>query len=70
MKHVIITEAYSINQAKLQMETNYFGAIRTMQAVLPSMRKSGIGLIVNTSPLAGHFSPPFCGTYAATKHAL
>jgi NAD(P)-dependent dehydrogenase (short-subunit alcohol dehydrogenase family) len=36
-----ITEAFSVEQAKFQMETNYFGAIRTMQAVLPSMRKAG-----------------------------
>ncbi|MCB0738868.1 MAG: SDR family oxidoreductase [Bacteroidetes bacterium] len=65
-----ITEAFSIEQAKFQMETNYFGAIRVMQAVLPSMRKSGSGLIINTSSLVGRMSPPFFGTYTATKHAL
>jgi NAD(P)-dependent dehydrogenase (short-subunit alcohol dehydrogenase family) len=65
-----ITEAFSVEQAKFQMETNYFGAIRVMQAVLPSMRKSGSGLIINTSSLAGRMSPPFFGTYTATKHAL
>jgi NAD(P)-dependent dehydrogenase (short-subunit alcohol dehydrogenase family) len=52
------------------METNYYGAIRTMQAVLPSMRSSGSGLIINTSSLVGRMSPPFFGTYTATKHAL
>jgi NAD(P)-dependent dehydrogenase (short-subunit alcohol dehydrogenase family) len=65
-----ITEAFSIQQAKFQMETNYFGAIRVMQAVLPSMRKAGSGLIINTSSLVGRMSPPFFGTYTATKHAL
>ena len=65
-----ITEAFSVEQAKFQMETNYFGAIRVMQAVLPSMRKSGSGLIINTSSLVGRVSPPFFGTYTATKHAL
>lgn len=65
-----ITEAFSIEQAKFQMETNYFGAIRVMQAVLPSMRKAGAGLIINTSSLVGRMSPPFFGTYTATKHAL
>ena len=65
-----ITEAFSVEQAKFQMETNYFGAIRVMQAVLPSMRKVGSGLIINTSSLAGRISPPFFGTYTATKHAL
>lgn len=65
-----ITEAFSVEQAKLQMETNYFGAIRVMQAVLPSMRKACSGLIINTSSLVGRMSPPFFGTYTATKHAL
>lgn len=65
-----ITEAFSVEQAKVQMETNYFGAIRVMQAVLPSMRKAGSGLIINTSSLVGRMSPPFFGTYTATKHAL
>lgn len=68
--YIGITEAYSVAQAKRQMETNYFGAIRTMQAVLPSMREAGSGLIINTSSLVGRMSPPFFGTYTATKHAL
>ncbi len=65
-----ITEAFSVAQAHQQMETNYYGAIRVMQAVLPSMRKAGAGLIINTSSLVGRMSPPFFGTYSATKHAL
>jgi NAD(P)-dependent dehydrogenase (short-subunit alcohol dehydrogenase family) len=65
-----ITEAFSVEQAKFQMETNYFGAIRVMQAILPTMRKAGSGLIINTSSLVGRMSPPFFGTYTATKHAL
>ncbi|UAM97240.1 SDR family oxidoreductase [Polaribacter litorisediminis] len=68
--YIGITEAFSVEQARFQMETNYFGAIRTMQAVLPAMRKSGSGLIINTSSLVGRISPPFFGTYTATKHAL
>lgn len=65
-----ITEAFSIAQAKEQMETNYYGAIRTMQAVLPAMRKAKSGLIINCSSLVGQISPPFFSTYSATKHAL
>ena len=65
-----ITEAFSIAQAKEQMETNYYGAIRTMQAVLPGMRAATSGLIINTSSLVGQISPPFFSTYSATKHAL
>lgn len=65
-----ITEAFSIAQAKEQMETNYFGPIRAMQAVLPAMRAAQSGLIINTSSLVGQISPPFFSTYSATKHAL
>jgi NAD(P)-dependent dehydrogenase (short-subunit alcohol dehydrogenase family) len=65
-----ITEAFSVAQAHQQMETNYYGAIRVMQGVLPSMRHAGSGLIINTSSLVGRMSPPFFGTYTATKHAL
>lgn len=68
--YIGITEAYSVEQARFQMETNYFGAIRVMQAVLPSMRKAGTGLIINTSSLVGRITGPFFSTYAATKHAL
>lgn len=65
-----IAEAFGVAQAKEQMETNYFGAIRATQAVLPGMRAAGSGLIVNCSSLAGQIAPPFFATYAATKHAL
>lgn len=65
-----ITEAFSVSQARQQMETNYYGAIRVMQAALPAMRKAGSGLIINTSSVVGRMSPPFFGTYTATKHAL
>jgi short-subunit dehydrogenase len=65
-----ITEAFSIAQAKEQMETNYYGAIRTIKAVLPGMRAARSGLIINCSSLVGQISPPFFSTYSATKHAL
>ena len=65
-----LTEAYSVEQARALMETNYFGAIRVMQALLPQMRKAGAGLVINTSSLVGRVTGPFFGTYAATKHAL
>ena len=70
VRYLGITEAFSIAQAKEQMETNYYGAIRIMQAVLPAMRAAKSGLIINTSPLVGQISPPFSATYSATKHAL
>lgn len=68
--YIGMTEAYSVAQAAEQMDTNYFGAIRAMQAVLPSMRARGAGLIVNTSSVVGRVSVPFFGPYCASKHAL
>jgi NAD(P)-dependent dehydrogenase (short-subunit alcohol dehydrogenase family) len=65
-----ITEAFSISQAREQMETNYYGAMRTIQAVLPAMREAKSGLIINTSSMVGQISAPYFSTYAATKHAL
>jgi NAD(P)-dependent dehydrogenase (short-subunit alcohol dehydrogenase family) len=68
--YIGMTEAYSVAQAREQMDTNYFGAIRTMQAVLPTMRAAGSGLIINTSSIAGRVAVPFFGTYCATKYAV
>lgn len=65
-----ITEAFSLAQVQEQMNVNYFGAIRTSQAVLPAMREAGTGLIIQCSSLVGRISPPFFGSYTATKHAL
>ena len=65
-----ITEAFSVEQAHQQMNTNYYGIIRTTQAVLPSMRQAKSGLIINCSSQLGRVSFPFMGTYCATKFAV
>jgi len=64
------TEAYSVEQANEQMNVNYYGVIRTTQAVLPVMRRAGSGLIVNISSTAGRVAYPYFGTYSATKFAV
>lgn len=51
-------------------ETNFFGAVLGMQAVIPIMKQQGTGTIINISSVAGHLPVPFIGAYSATKFAL
>lgn len=51
-------------------DTNYFGAIRMIQAVLPGMRERGSGTLANITSGAGRFPAPNQVPYAASKHAL
>ena len=52
------------------METNYFGAIRCIQALVPQMRQRGSGCIINVSSVAGRLSCPPMTSYSASKWAL
>ncbi|MFZ0314882.1 MAG: SDR family oxidoreductase [Candidatus Korobacteraceae bacterium] len=55
---------------KAVMETNYFGAIRCIQAVLPGMRQRRSGCIINVSSVGGRISSPPLTPYNASKWAL
>lgn len=63
-------EETSMDEIKAQFETNIFGPLRVMQAVIPMMRKQGGGIIVNITSLGGRISFPLNSPYHATKFAL
>jgi NAD(P)-dependent dehydrogenase (short-subunit alcohol dehydrogenase family) len=63
-------EDQSIEHIKKQFETNLFGAVRTIQQVLPIMRNQRSGIIVNVSSLAGQIGFPTQSVYVSTKFAL
>ena len=50
--------------------TNFFGAIRVMQEVIPIMRKQKTGTIVNVSSIAGRIGFPMGSSYVSSKFAL
>jgi short-subunit dehydrogenase len=63
-------EDLSIDNVKIQFETNYFGYIRMIQAILPYFRKQNKGKIINTASLAGLIGIPFQSHYCASKAAI
>lgn len=63
-------EECSMDEIRHQFETNVFGAIAMIQAVLPTMRAQKAGHILNISSVVGVTSYMGTGFYSATKHAL
>ncbi|WP_426944916.1 oxidoreductase [Pseudomonas oryzihabitans] len=63
-------EETSIGEARSLFDTNVFGLLRTIQAVLPHMRAQGAGRIVNVSSVLGFLPAPYMALYAASKHAV
>ena len=63
-------EDSSLDEIKSQFETNFFGAIRVMQRVIPIMRKQRSGTIVNVSSIAGRIGFPMGSAYVSSKFAL
>jgi short-subunit dehydrogenase len=65
-----LLESYSLDQVRQMFEINFYGVLRTYQAVLPSMRKTKSGLVINvTSGASGH-TLPFMIPYLASKFGV
>ncbi len=63
-------EETTVQEARDQFETNFFGVLRVTNAVLAGMRQAGYGRIVNISSVVGFIPAPFMGMYTASKHAV
>ncbi|MSP84782.1 MAG: SDR family oxidoreductase [Flavobacteriaceae bacterium] len=57
-------------EIKNNFETNFFGPIEVIKAVLPQMRSKKSGLIINITSIAGYMGLPYRGIYSASKGAL
>lgn len=57
-------------EIKKAFDTNFFGPLEVIKAVLPQMRSSRKGLIINITSIAGYMGLPFRGIYSASKGAL
>jgi NAD(P)-dependent dehydrogenase (short-subunit alcohol dehydrogenase family) len=63
-------ELAPLDRVRAMFETNFYGAVRMMQAVLPSMRERRSGTVVNVTSVMGHLTLGCHGFYAAAKFAL
>lgn len=63
-------EEIPLAEIKSNFDTNFFGPIAVMQAVLPQMRAQQSGLIINISSIAGYMGLPYRSIYSASKGAL
>ena len=63
-------EEIPMQEIKNNFETNLFGPIEVMKAVLPQMRAQSSGLIINVTSIAGYMGLPYRSVYSASKGAL
>lgn len=63
-------EEIPTSEIKNNFETNFFGPIEVMKAILPHMRLQKSGLIINITSIAGYMGLPYRSIYSASKGAL
>jgi NAD(P)-dependent dehydrogenase (short-subunit alcohol dehydrogenase family) len=63
-------ELTTYENARAQLETNFWGTVRVAVSVLPHMRAAGHGRIIIMSSIAGQIGIPFQAYYSASKFAL
>ena len=63
-------ESTSIEEARRQLEVNFFGVFRVCRAALPIMRHQGSGYLVNIGSIGGVIAIPYQALYSASKFAL
>lgn len=63
-------EEIPMEEIKNNFETNFFGPIEVMKAVLPQMRQQKSGLIINITSIAAYMGLPYRSVYSASKGAL
>ncbi len=63
-------EVMSVDSIQQAFDTNVFGLIRVIQAVLPQMRQAQSGKIINISSIASEVALPYRAVYSATKAAV
>lgn len=70
--HGILDSVAAANMTAVRetFDTNFFGTLESMQAVIPIMKQQGGGAIVNISSVAGHIPLPYHAVYSATKFAM
>ena len=59
-----------IENARAEMETNYFGVLNMVRAFAPVLKANGGGGIINVSSIAAYMNFPAIGSYSASKAAV
>ena len=63
-------ETYPQHVLEKMFDTNVYGSMRMVRAIVPGMRHRGSGVVVNVTSVEGKVSAPLSGAYCATKHAM